>query len=115
MPSLRELKGELIRITSEGHYETVDKLSLAQGVKLLCPKCYLARGKTKYGVHSVICWFADRKVPPDLAPLPGRWHPIGTSIDDLEFIGPGSFSVQLTAGCMWHGYIKNGRATILPS
>lgn len=117
VPTLRELEAQLLRITSINTFEHVELVRHAQGVTFLCPKCYIARGCSKYGVHSVICWFAHRNVPPHLPPAPGRWNPSpsSTSIDDLEFIGPGSFSVQLTSGCMWRGYIKGGRATILPS
>lgn len=126
MPTLRELDACFIRLTAEGNYEHVDRLGLAQGVRFLCPKCFLEKGRSKYGVHSVICWFANRNVPLTLEPR-GRWNASGKpierpdgriiyteSIDDLTFIGPGSFSVLLSSGCKWHGYVKNGHATILP-
>lgn len=113
--TLRELDAVLLRIAGDGTYEHVERLSQAQGVSFACPKCYVSSGNSLRGVHSVLCWFADRNVPADLPPLPGRWHPMGTTVDDLEFTGPGAFSVKLEGGCGWHGYVKRGRATILPS
>lgn len=84
-------------------------LSDADGVMFLCPKCFSEKG-SNIGVHSVICWFVG-KVADDVDPKPGRWNPSGTGVDDLTFIGPGAVSVLLTAGCGWHGFVKDGDAT----
>lgn len=82
----------------------------ADGVHFLCPKCFDAKGGP-VGTHSMICWFTG-KVADDVDPKPGRWNPGGTGIDDLTFVGPGMVSVKLTGGCLWHGLITNGRATL---
>jgi predicted RNA-binding Zn-ribbon protein involved in translation (DUF1610 family) len=96
-----------------------DNVSIADaaGVMFQCPKC--AEGKEVMeedgrrfvvGAHSVICWFVG-KVPDDLDPKPGRWHPSGTGLHDLTFVGPGAASVLLTSGCGWHGFVKDGDAS----
>jgi hypothetical protein len=111
---LRELNGRFLRSDDNGatlHYEGVT-LADAHGIIFLCPKCFEANGG-EVGTHSVICWFNDRGVPADRTPGPGRWNPSGTGLDDLTFVGPGAVSVQLTGeGCSWHGFIKNGEATL---
>ncbi len=58
----------------------------------------------------------DKDKPDDLDPK-GRWTPSGTGLDDLTFV-PGNparaVSVLLTNpdGCGWHGYIRDGEATL---
>jgi len=91
-------------------YVPVENLSEAQGLWFLCPKCFEANGRSNVGVHAVICWFADRGVPDDTQPKPGRWRPAGTGIDDLTFVGPDAASVQLVGGCNWHGFVRDGDA-----
>lgn len=114
---LRDLNARLLKIVDEKTSEYVDDLADAQGIMFQCPRC--AAGKPVEeedgqrfvrGAHSVICWFADRGVPDERTPGPGRWRPGGTSIDDLTFVGPGSASVLLTSGCGWHGFVRNGDA-----
>lgn len=92
------------------HCPLVDTLAEAHGVMFLCPKCYQANSG-EVGTHSVICWFVG-KVPDDADPKPGRWHPGGSGLDDLTFTGPGAASVLLTSGCGWHGFVRQGRATL---
>jgi hypothetical protein len=89
----------------------VATLAEADGVSFLCPKCFAENGGP-VGTHSVICWFQDR-VPDDAFPKPGRWNPVGTSLDDLSFVpGKKSHSVLLTGeGCAWHGFVTNGDAS----
>lgn len=89
----------------------VATLAEADGVGFLCPKCFAANNGP-VGTHGVICWFED-KVPDDAFPGPGRWNPVGTSLDDLTFVpGKRSHSVLLTGeGCAWHGFVVNGDAT----
>lgn len=106
---LSELEGELLRLNSDRTMSRVDSLCEAHGLFFLCPKCFAENGGN-VGTHGVLCWFADRGVPDDLDPRPGRWHPFGTTIEDISFGGPVSFSVQLTSGCMWHGFIVGGEA-----
>jgi hypothetical protein len=82
-------------------------LAEAHGVMFLCPVCFAAAGND-VGVHSVICWFADRGVPADMTPKPGRWRPAGTGIDDLTFVGPDAASVLLMSGCNAHFFVRDG-------
>lgn len=83
------------------------KLSEADGLRLLCPKCYLEEPAGPVGCHSIICWFVGR-VPDHLDPRPGRWVPSGSGIADLTFIGPSSASVALLGGCNAHFFIRDG-------
>jgi hypothetical protein len=88
----------------------VATLAEADGVFFLCPKCFAANNGP-VGTHGVICWF-EGKVPDDAVPGPGRWNPIGTSLDDLTFVpGKKSHSVALIGGCAWHGFVASGDAT----
>lgn len=89
------------------HHVYVDSLADAQGVYFLCPLCKQIDRQDK-GVHMVLCWFADRGVPDDAYPLPGRWQVSGNGYDDLTL----SPSAHLTGpGCGWHGWVKGGDAT----
>lgn len=125
---LRDLDASFLRILDEKTDQRVDTLAGANGVIFQCPKCaerimaggtpikemldYHGVGRTYRGVpgaHYVICWFTG--VDPKRDPKPGRWNPQGTGLDDLTFVGPGSFSVQLLGGCNWHGFVRNGEAT----
>jgi hypothetical protein len=91
------------------HFVDVGTLAEADGVSFLCPKCFASNGGP-VGTHTVVCWFED-KVPDDAHPGPGRWNPVGTSLDDLTFVpGKKSQSVLLTSGCAWHGFVTNGDA-----
>jgi hypothetical protein len=106
---LSELDAEFFVIESPTLFRRVDILTGSNGLMFLCPKCYAEKGDT-IGVHRVICWFVG--VDPAIDPKPGRWNPSGTGIDDITFVGPGAASVLLTAGCRWHGFIRNGAATL---
>lgn len=92
------------------HYEPVATLAEAQGIMFLCPKCFSQNGGP-IGTHRVMCWFADRGVPDEADPKPGRWIPAGTGYRDLSFVGPAAASVALMGGCNWHGFIRNGEVT----
>jgi hypothetical protein len=111
MPRLLELEAKFMRKCATGGYEATPDIAHAQGLMYLCPRCFVANGGP-VGTHSVLNWFAHRGVPADEKPLPGRWNPSGNSIDDLTYVGPGSTSVLLTSGCEWHGFIRNGEATL---
>lgn len=108
-------------------YHTVAGLDGAQGVMFQCPKC--AQGKEIIeqeddfegesvmmkgvsGAHYIICWFKNpmkaRPVPESISPGPGRWTAWGTCIDDLTLTP----SVFLKTGCAWHGFIRDGVATL---
>ena len=78
----------------------------ADGVRMLCPKCYADPPVGPVGTHSLICW--SPKVSQDHAPKPGRWELFGTSLDDLTLIA-GSSSVLLQGGCGAHFFVRAGR------
>lgn len=116
MPRLRVLEAEFLQLDTPACFTRLgDKRTPeANGLLFLCPKCFVANGGP-IGTHSVICWFAG--VPQTIDPKPGRWMPVGTSIDDLSFVpwNDGvkqySRSVALTGGgCAWHGFVTNGSA-----
>lgn len=90
--------------TEHEYYEPVDSIAAADGIMLLCPKCFLNYGGS-IGTHSIVCWRPH--VPPHVDPKPGRWEMRGTSIDDLTLVA-GSSSVALTGGCAAHFFIENG-------
>lgn len=104
--ALRDLDAYFMISVDETHTEGADQLAGSDGVSFLCPKCYTANGGP-VGTHRVWCWFVGR-VPDDRLPVPGRWIPGGTCIDDLTFTGPAAASVLLTSGCGWHGFVKSG-------
>ena len=113
---LRDLDGRLLKATPDGSVD-VDTLVEADGVMFQCPLCSAGKPVSEedgrrfvVGAHYVLCWFVGR-VPDDFDPKPGRWHPSGTGLDDLRFVGPGAASVLLTSGCGWHGFVRNGDAT----
>jgi hypothetical protein len=112
--TLRELEAQFIRHEVRGgvtYHVRVDTLDEAQGLFLLCPACFTANGGRR-GTHAVICWFANRGIPDDLDPKPGRWNPAGTGLDDLTFVGPGAASVWLQdSKCGWHGFVRDGCAS----
>lgn len=111
--TLKDLDASLLWKISEDqksfYWEGCPSLAEAQGVSFLCPECFRTNNG-KVGTHMVICWFNGRNVPADMEPLPGRWNPSGTGLDDLTFVGPGAVSVLLLGGCNWHGFIRNGSA-----
>lgn len=89
------------------YHVPVTELAQADGIYFDCPKC-----KGTKDAHSVLCWFVG-KVADDVRPLPGRWTPQGTGLDDLTFIPSRgrTESVQLLGGgCAWHGFVKDGSA-----
>lgn len=112
--TLRELEAQFLRrIDGDGRrWEFVDKIGDAEGLWLLCPKCYGANGGS-VGTHHVLCW--SPAVPLDVAPGPGRWRLEGESLDDLSLVA-GSSSVQLPGGpdapdkgCGAHFFVQRGR------
>lgn len=113
---LRDLEARFVgEVSQDGKYfRYLDSVEGAQGIMFLCPKCFKANGG-RVGTHMVLCWFANPrnapKVPDNMDPKPGRWNFQGETIDELTFVGPGAFSVLLTSGCNWHGFVKNGDAT----
>jgi hypothetical protein len=110
MKLIPDLEAEFLKRITSREYHRVETLAEADGLWFLCPKCYAENHGSK-GTHAVICWF-EGHVPDDQEPKPGRWNPTGTGLADLSFVpGAKSNSILLTAGCKWHGFIKNGDAT----
>lgn len=113
---LLELEPMLYRleiVEGRQHHVPVARLEDAQGVRFLCPACFVTNGGP-IGTHGVICWSRSRGVPDDAAPGPGRWKLDGTGLHDLTLNAdpPATArSVKLETGCMWHGHITNGEVT----
>lgn len=126
---LRDLNGQFIGGLDpiNDTYHAVLTIEGAQGVMFQCPKC--AQGKNIIdqepfeegeeafargvaGAHYVLCWFKNpckaRPVPESTTPGPGRWVAWGTTIDDLTLTP----SVFLKTGCAWHGFVRDGIATL---
>src|SRR5690349_17736877 len=83
----------------------VSEIDQADGIELLCPKCFKANGGS-IGTHQIICW--RPRVPANIAPKPGRWEFHGVGLGDLTLVA-GSSSVLLTGpGCQAHFFIRNG-------
>lgn len=80
-------------------------IDTANGVRFACPKCYIRRGNTLVGVHSIICW--NPTVPQTVSPAPGRWNMVGSSFEDLSLVA-GSSSVHLPEGCGAHFLVTSG-------
>lgn len=114
--TLRDLQAKLIRLTNDdGSSVIVPSVDQAQGVRFLCPVCFLRNGRKRPGAHSVICWSSSAGVPEITRPGPGRWRLVGTTLDDLRLMEePGkSRSVLLLGGCAWHGFVTAGNIEIL--
>lgn len=109
---LRDLSGHLVKKLDPDArvFQWTEDLAEADGVWFLCPLCFDRNGGP-VGTHAVLCWFVGH-VPDHVDPKPGRWVPSGTGLDDLTFIGPAAASVLLTSGCRWHGFIRDGSATL---
>lgn len=120
---LRDLEARLVRYESrpDGEYQIdVASLSEAQGVVFLCPLCY-QHNDGSVGTHGVAVTFTDRGVTDAQGSHgtngnPTRWKVEGgTTLDDLTL----SPSILLEGGphgapdgCGWHGFVRNGEATL---
>ena len=107
--ALLELEPEFLRRVDDTHFQRVETMADADGVIFVCPKCFVANGKRRPGVHSVICW--QPRVPQSTKPGPGRWRFEGTGLDNLTLVARSSSILLTPPGCGWHGYIRNGRVT----
>jgi len=102
-----------------GGFRELAGIEGAQGVMFQCPKCAADKphdGQGFVGAHYVLCWFRNPRgaesVADDVDPKPGRWEIAGTGLTDLSFIGPAAASIGLMGGCRWHGFLRNGKATL---
>jgi hypothetical protein len=106
---LTDLEPQFLKIVDEKNYRHVDLIAEADGVMFLCPKCYMQKGFTRVGVHSILCWRPH--VPQTHRPTPGRWEFTGTGYDDLSLVA-GSSGVKLPdEGCAAHFHVRNGEIT----
>lgn len=108
--SLRELEARFIRlemVAEREHLVDVDSIRQADGVIMLCPKCFDDPPVGRVGTHSILCW--SPAISQDHDPKPGRWNLVGTTIDDLTLVA-GSSSVLIQGGCCAHFFVRAGRA-----
>lgn len=116
LAKLTELEPRFIRyVERDGriYFEEVVTLAQAQGVRFLCPKCFVAN-RGPIGTHVVVCWSRSRGAPDMAQPGPGRWKLDGTGFADLTLNAdpPGKMrSVKLAGGCGWHGHVTHGDVT----
>jgi hypothetical protein len=104
---LTDLEPQFKRIASSGHYENVATPAEAQGIRFLCPKCFVKNGGN-VGTHLILIWFRDRSVPADALPGPGRWIATGTGYADLTMSPSINLENPDHVGCQWHGFVTNG-------
>lgn len=105
---LTDLEPYFLKRESDILYQMVDKIAEAEGIRFLCPKCFLAN-KGSVGTHAVICW--NPSIPQTTSPKGGRWSLVGTGYHDLSLVA-GSSSILLPPPCNWHGFIKDGEVTL---
>ena len=98
-----QLEPQYVTPTPDG-FQTVDTIEAAQGVMFLCPKCYSIDPES---AHYILCW--SPSVPRNILPGPGRWAIEGTNFSDITLKAPSS-SIAISHGCMWHGFVQNGKA-----
>jgi hypothetical protein len=84
----------------------VETLAEAQGMWMLCPKCFQENGG-RVGTHSVLVLFDGRGVPADVCIGTARWNVSGNSLADVT-VTP---SILVVGGCGWHGFVTNGQVT----
>lgn len=109
---MRHTPDDIMQVEDDVHYKIpVDSLDQAQGVWLLCPKCFQQNGGP-VRTHRVEVTFAGRGVADadgthNNQGQPVRWQVSGTGYHDLT-TRP---SVLLQGCCGWHGFITNGDVT----
>lgn len=91
-----EWEAQFVTAPRPGIIGRADTLAQAQGVMLMCP---CGQG------HRLVVWFADRGVPAEREPGPGRWTARGTGLGDLT-LAP---SIAVGEPVCWHGHIEEGR------
>jgi|SRR5581483_523604 len=83
--------------------ERVDSLAEAQGIRFVCPKCFVSNNGP-IGTHYIICLFRDKGIPNNIMQTIARWFVSGKDFSDLTLTP----SILLPDNCMWHGFITNG-------
>ena len=88
MCHLSELEPEWLRYDGATDPVTYRRLMTkvsANGICFVCPKCWIANGRQRPGVHSIHCWAPG--VPLDVGLVgPGRWELHGTNFEDLTLV-----------------------------
>lgn len=114
---LTELDPQWLKWIDDTHFRCDAVRADADGILFLCPRCFVANGRRRPGVESVICWRPH--IPQTTDPVPGRWEFQGSDFTDLTLVA-GSSSIALTGECVvpgvakmpgWHGFIRNGVCT----
>ena len=106
-----ELDGQLLALEDDNTFRHVDTVAEADGIRFLCPKCF-QENNGPIGTHSIVIFFSKCPKAQQLMGHSG-WNAAGRDLSDLTFTGPGAASVLLKTGCKYHGFIKNGTASIL--
>lgn len=101
---LTDLDPKFLKRQDSHHFQCIDSIAGADGIKFLCPKCFTKNGGP-IGTHAIICW--QPSVPQDTSPTGGRWTMQGTGYADLTLVA-GSSSVLLKGGCNAHFFVRNG-------
>jgi hypothetical protein len=100
---LLDLRPQFMKVIDATHFQNVDSIGEADGIRFLCPKCFAVQ--MNGGIHSIFCW--RPRVPQTIRPTPGRWEFEGTGYADLSLVAASS-SILLTGGCAAHFHITNG-------
>lgn len=103
---LTDLDAKFLKLESERVHAFVEDIKDADGVRFLCPVCFINNGNTSEGTHMMECW---RPHVPQSNSLsgPGRWEFVGSGLDDLTLVA-GSSSILINGGCNAHFWIRNG-------
>ena len=106
---LRDLDPEWLVYVDATRARYTDDGDAAQGLEFDCPHCGGPRS------HRIRVWFEG--APDDAWPHRARWQAttrpqpgVSRTFDNLTL----SPSIQLTSGCMWHGWIIQGAVTETP-
>ena len=86
-------------------YTTTEEFAGCDGLRLLCPTCFLANKRSEFGVHNLLAWRTHVGIgDPSLGT--GRWLFRGTGMGDLT-LAPNT--VRNESGCRCHFSIQEGR------
>lgn len=100
-------KGSREELRDRTTLHRVGTLAEAQGMWMLCPKCFIANGG-RVGTHSVLVLFEGRGVPEGVCLGTARWAVSGSSLRDVT-VSP---SILVVGGCGWHGFVENGQVEV---
>jgi hypothetical protein len=93
-------------------YTPVNTLVEAHGISFLCPKSMQDTSNPPNYPHTIIVWFINSPVPPDVGTNSKgktvRWTATGSSLEDLT-LEPSVH--EQSEFCGWHGFVTKGDAT----